>query len=313
MLNKNIHMITEKIALLFTIVFVGNNLLTGQKSTYPEIVDNQLILQGDKCSWDADAVHTFSIVEANKDGYKYWAYYGLDHYEDDEHVRKGGLARSNDLLYWDKYEYNPIILSNCRWPTVVISNGIFYMFYAEYNKTNDSQIVMMESRNGIDFENKIIIVPYTVGEQNQNPFIYFNKNDLTFYLFYYNGTERALENKRWSIYVRKSENIRDLASKKSYEIVTSDKTMAAPSVAYYNNTYYMLVEEFDKGLNKWVTNAFQSDSIDRGYTRASNNPVLSDNDACAFQYILDNTLYATYSHCLNLDKGIWVMRMIKLK
>ena len=136
---------TKKIAILLTLVVIGSCALLGQKSTYPAIVDDQLILQGDKCSWDANAVHTFSIAEANKDGYKYWAYYGLDYYEKDEHSRKGGLAFSNDLVNWIKYEYNPVILSNCRWPTVVISDGIFYMFYDEYNKVNDSQIVMMES------------------------------------------------------------------------------------------------------------------------------------------------------------------------
>jgi hypothetical protein len=73
------------------------------------------------------------------------------------------------------------------------------------------------------------------------------------------------------------------------------------------------VEEFDKAMDKWVTNAFQSDNVDKGYKRVTNNPILSDNDACAFQYVLDNHLYATYSHCLDLKKGNWVMRMIKLK
>lgn len=303
----------KKIALLVAVLYMTGSLISGQKSVYPEIIDNQLILQGDKCNWDADAVHTFAIVEANMDGFKYWAYYGLDHYEKDEHIRKGGLARSNDLINWIKYEYNPIIISNCRWPTVAVFNGVFYMFYAEYNNSNDSQIVMVESTNGIDFGNKTIIVPYVSGEQNQNPFIFFDKNDSSFYLFFYNGTERAEKDKRWSAYARKSNDIRHLASEKSYEIVTSDKTLAAPSVAYYNNTYYLLVEEFDKSLDKWVTNAFQSSSVDRNYKRVANNPILSDNDACAFQYVFDNKLYVTYSHCLDLQKSIWVMRIVKFK
>jgi len=306
-------MISKKIALIFILAFIGSNVFFGQKSTYPSIVDDQLILQGDKCSWDANAVHTFSIVEANMDGYKYWAYYGLDYYEMDPHARKGGLARSNDLINWVKYDYNPVILSNCRWPTVVICNGTFYMFYAEYNKANDSQIVMMESKNGIDFENKTVIVPYVAGEQNQNPFIYFNKNDSTFYLFYYNGTERAEKDRRWSVYVKESKNIIDLADKKTHVVLNSSTTLAAPSVAYYNNTYYLLVEELEATRDNWVTNAFQSDSIDKGYKRVTNNPVLHNNDACAFQYIFDNQLYVTYSHCLNFTESIWVMRMIKLK
>lgn len=248
-----------------------------QKNVYPAIADDQFALQGDKCSWDGDVVHTFSIVEANKDGYKYWGYYGLDHYENDVHFRKAGLVRSNNLLDWDKYEANPIIASNCRWPTVVISNGTFYMFYAEYKKPNgDSRIVMAESTNGIDFENKRVVVPYAEGQQNQNPFIYFNKNDDTFYLFYYNGTEQSKVSPRWNVYAKKSKNINDLPNQAPYEVVSSDKTLAAPSVAYYNGTYYLLVEEFsDDTHQRWVTNAFQSDFVDKGYQRVTNNPVLT--------------------------------------
>ena len=188
------------------------------------------------------------------------------------------------------------------------------MFYAEYKTPGgDSRIVMVESKNGIDFDNKRIVVPYAEGEQNQNPFIYFNKNDNTFYLFYYNGTERAKVNPRWSVFVRKTKNVADIVDQKSYEVVTSPKTLAAPSVAYYNNTYYLLVEEFNDTRDKWVTNAFQSDFIDKGYKRVGNNPILFKNDACAFQYVINNELYVTYSHCLNLKESKWILRMDRSK
>ena len=287
----------------------------GQSNVYPQVADDQLVIQGDKCGWDAGTVHTFSIVEANKDGYKYWGYYALDHYENDVHLRKAGLVRSNNLLDWVKYEGNPIIASNCRWPTVVMSNGKFYMFYAEYKGPNkDSRIVMTESDNGIDFDNKRVVVPYADGQQNQNPFIYFNKNDGFYYLFYYNGTEQAKSNQYWSVMVKKSKNVADLPTQKAYTVVSSNKTLAAPSVAYYNNTYYLLVEEFsDDTHTKWVTNAFASKDVDKGYKRVTNNPVLYKNDACAFQYVLDNHLYVTYSHCIDLSKGQWVLRMMKAK
>ena len=291
---------------------VGAN---AQSKVYPQVVDDQLVIQGDKCGWDAGTVHTFSVVEANKDGYKYWGYYGLDHYENDVHFRKAGLVRSNNLTDWVKYEANPIIAANCRWPTVVMSDGKFYMFYAEYKGPNkDSRIVMAESENGIDFDNKRVVVPYADGEQNQNPFIYFNKNDGFFYLFYYNGTEMAKNNPRWNVLVKKSKRVADLPQQKSYEVVTSNKTLAAPSVAYHGGTYYLLVEEFsDDTHTKWVTNAFSSKEVDRGYQRVTNNPVLYKNDACAFQYVLDGQLYVTYSHCTDLSKGQWVMRMMKTK
>ncbi len=291
--------------------------VNAQSVKYPKIVENNLVLQGDKCSWDADIVHTLSIVEVNKDGYKYWGYYGLDNYENsDLHARKCGLVRSNDLENWEKYEYNPVVNSNCRWPTVVYANGVFYMFYAEYKKANgDSRIVLKTSTNGIDFNNKQIVIPYATEEQNQNPFIYFNKSDSQFYLFYYKGTEHAKTNKRWNIMVKKSNTPEGIIDTKSKTVLTSEKTMAAPSIAYYNDKYFLLVEEFNnyKNRDRWVTNAFWSDKIDEGFKRVDNNPVLANNDACAFQYKIGGKLYVTYSHATNLSKNMWVMKMIKLK
>lgn len=307
---------SAKNTLIIILFLVSGIMSLGQNKEYPQIQCKSIILQGDKCSWDANTVHTFSIVEANKDGYKYWAYYALDHYNDkDKHVRKAGLARSNDLENWVKYEYNPIINNNCRWPTLVYKNNTFYMFYAEYNDDWDSQIVMVTSKNGLDFGNKTVIVPYKKGEQNQNPFIYYNDNDETFYLFFYNGTERAEKDKQWNIAVKKNKDILKLKDSKTKLIISAKETIAAPSVAYYNGVYYLLVEEFNnsKKMDRWVTNAFYSDKIDEGYKRVSNNPILSDNDACAFQYKFDNKLYVTFSHALNSEKSIWNLKMIKLK
>lgn len=280
---------------------------------YPAITETNLIVEGDKGKWDEGTVHTFSPVEANKDGYKYWGYYGLDYYNESTSLRKGGLVRSNDLVNWEKYEGNPIIDDNCRWPTVVFKNNMFYMFYSEYRNNKDSQIVMVTSKDGIKFSDKTVVVPYAEGEQNQNPFIYFDENDSNFYLFYYNGTERAEKNPSWNIAVKKSKDVLKLKDQQPTQILSAKETLAAPSVAYYNGKYYMLVEEFDVKEDKWVTNAFVSDYVIKGYERVPNNPILQDNDACAFQYTFDNKLYAFYSHCLDLQKGIWNLKMIKLK
>jgi hypothetical protein len=302
----------SKFLALFLIMI--NLVACAQQKEYPQIVENHLILEGNVNEWDEGAVHTFSAVKADKDGYKYWGYYGLDHYESDPKFRKGGLVRSNDLVNWEKYEGNPIILENCRWPTVVYHDSTFYMFYAEYRKQNgDSQIVMVSSKDGINFNDRIVVVPYVNGEQNQNPFIYFDKNDSNFYLFYYNGTEQAVKNKKWNIAVKNSTDILSLKKQKPIEVLSSNKTLAAPSIAFYNNTYYLLVEEFDKAKDKWVTNAFQSNNVLSGYTRVLNNPILDNNDACAFQYSFNDQLYVFYSYGLNLKEGLWNLRMIKLK
>ncbi len=307
----------QKIKIISVLMLALNLSLSAQQATYPPVSKSIKILEGNKFSWDSNSVHTFSVVQANKDGYKYWAYYGLDKYRKDFHSRKCGLARSNDLKNWVKYDFNPVINKNCRWPTVVLSRNEFYMFYTEYNKENDSRIVMVNSKNGIDFGNKTIVVPYAKGHQNQNPFIYFNRNDSTYYLFYYSGTERAKlrKDKYWSITVKKSKDISKLQYACPNKIITSSAVIAAPSITFYNNRYYLLVEEFEnynKKNWKWVTRALWSDKIDGEYKRVTNNPVLSDHDACAFQYILNNKLYVFYSHKTDIRKGIWELRMIEV-
>ena len=222
---------------------------------------------------------------------------------------------SNNLENWTKYQQNPIIDFNCWWPTVVHDGEKFYMFYAEYNKNGDSRIVMRSSENGLQFGGKTIVVPYSKDEQNQNPFICFNQADSNYYLFYYNGTERAKTNPRWNIMVKKSSSLIGLSTAKFNMVLSSGKTMAAPSVAFYNGKYFLLVEEFENfdTMEKWVTNAFWSDEINKGYRRVSNNPILANNDACAFQYLINGNLCVFYSHSTNAENSNWNIKMIKLK
>src|SRR6516225_9812530 len=63
--------------------------------------------------WEGDQFpHTLSVVEMKRDGYQYWGWYGLNE------GRGIGLARSNDLVHWVKYEQNPL-WTNARWPSVL--------------------------------------------------------------------------------------------------------------------------------------------------------------------------------------------------
>jgi hypothetical protein len=280
---------------------------------YPNLSENSIVLQEDRGKWDENTVHTMSVVEVNRGGYKYWAYYGLDHYEDSANVKKAGLARSNDLINWEKYTGNPVIESNCRWPTVVFVDDVFHIFYAEYKSNTDSRIVSVSSEDGINFSKKQVIVPYKSGIQNQNPFIYLNESDQTYYLFYYHGRERGTEDNKWDIFVKKTIDITKMQQAPPEEILSSPYTIAAPSIAYYNDQYYLLIEAFKAGMwnDKWVTLAFESSSITGKYTQTANNPILSDDDACAFQYVLNGQLYIFYSHRTDSEKNQWDLRMVK--
>jgi len=296
-----------------------------QTNKYPALTESKLVFQGDKGKWDDNKVHTLSVVEANKDGYKYWGYYGLCHYGGDPAVRKCGLVRSNDLVNWEKFSGNPIVENDCRWPSVIYVKNTFYMFYAEYDAVNDSRIVMLTSKDGIHFDNKTEVVPREKGKQNQNPNIYYNEKDKCFYLSYYHGVERddavkELQSKTkkevkkcWQIAIRKSKSLEGLKTAAQKILLSSDFTLAAPSLIHYNNKYYMIVEASKEGEwnDQWVTLSYESNKPDGKYKLTQKEPILPNNDACAFQHIFNNQLYIFYSHCLNLQEWNWELRMVK--
>ena len=246
---------------LISVILSLNEGCTQEAKNYPAISKSIVVLKGDSGQWDYNKVHTLSVVEANKDGYKYWGYYGLSYYGGDPSLRKAGLVRSNDLIHWTKYEGNPIIQGDCRWPTVLLDNSTYYMFYAEYDENNDSRIVMLTSNDGIHFNNKVVVVSREVGTQNQNPFIYFNKKDGDYYLAYYHGVERSSDTSKnfWQIKIRKSKTIEGLKDSEPVTLLTSKFTIASPSIAYYNGKYYLLIEAIKEGKwdNKWVTLAYE--------------------------------------------------------
>src|ERR1035437_8170942 len=72
----------------------------GSDWSYLKVSNPQRVLNEPQ-PWEGDEQnHTLSVVVLNREGFKYWGYYGLN----------GGrgirLARSNDLLHWTKFENN---------------------------------------------------------------------------------------------------------------------------------------------------------------------------------------------------------------
>ncbi len=310
----------RKIGILLISVMMCGPSLYAQRLKYPELSESRVVMVGDSGRWDANKVHTLSVVQANRGGYKYWGYYGLSYYfyygGGTPSLMKAGLARSNDLVHWHKYKGNPIITEDCRWPTVVLVGPRFYIFYSEYDSaTNDSRIVKVTSRDGIHFHGKTVVVPMEKGMQNQNPFIFFDRRNRNFYLVYYHGRERSRDSTKnhWEIMLRKSRDIRNLKHAKPEILLSSSHTLAAPSIALYKGKYYLLVEARNPAEwgTRWVTLAYVSRRAGRGYKELVNSPVLSNDDACAFQYVFHNELYVFYSHSLNLIKDHWELKMAK--
>jgi hypothetical protein len=301
---------------LITVLFLGFTPPKEKETLYPPLEAPQLIFKGTDGKWDAKKVHTISIVKANKGGYKYWGYYGLDYYYDKAELRKGGLARSNDLINWEKVE-EPVIKNNCRWPVCIIDKkGVFNIFYAEYTPKTISRIVRVTSTDGIRFGAAEEIVPFEDGLQNQNPFIFYNQNNKTYYLFYYHGREQGdTTDNHWDIMVKSAKDLNKIKSAKPNLIMTSKTTLAAPSVAYFNGKYHLLVEAFNEARwgQNWVTLSYTSSFIDKDYKEDANNPVLKNDDACAFQYVLDNNVYITYSHRMDMGNNDWLLNLVKVK
>lgn len=174
---------------------------------------------------------------------------------------------------------------------------------------------MLTSADGIHFHNMEVVVPRQRGMQNQNPFIYFNKRDGHFYLFYYNGIEKSRDSTsdNWNIMLKRAASPEGLAKAHPIILISSEHTMAAPSIASIGNKYFLLVEEWNPPVwgKIWVTSAYESNKIDGTYRMMSNCPVLTNNDACAFEYVFHKELYVFYSHCTDTAKDDWELRMVK--
>jgi len=271
-------------------------------STYFNLTLPSVVLVGDQ-TWELTGegwigTHTLQIVEANKEGWRFWGYYC--------HPWIGiGLAWSNDLLHWTKYEHNQII-SDGRWPSVIYLNETFYMFYT-YDYDKDSGIRLAVSEDGTSFRDYETIVQPTSKQRNQNPFILRNPLDEKNYLYYYHGDDTS-GRWMWEIRVRVADSLFDLDKAQEYIVLRSDRCLASPSVIYLDGTYYLTAESIDVS-SVWNTLAFRSSSPISGFEECSNSPILVNDEACPMQYIVDGQLVLTYSKLLE-DKRTWDTRVV---
>jgi hypothetical protein len=263
---------------------------------YFDLEPGQVVLEGTPGGWDASGVHTLSIVEADRDGWKYWGYYcGGDYY----YSFGTGLARSNDLLHWTKYTIEkPLLGSDSagyggRWPSVVRIDETFYMFVTKDYKT-DSHIVLYTSRDGIKFDFLKDIVRPESGLRNQNPNLFYNENEYKWYLYYYHGNDRDL----FQILAKCSDDLTEL-DKGRETMVLQDKNneiVAAPSMFCWKGKYYLLTETTIKNKDDWRTLAWSSHNPISGFVELKNSPLPGFIHACAFQHYLNNNLVITYSY-----------------
>lgn len=272
----------------------------GVNPSFPELTDEKVVLDYNASCWDGSrgGPHTLDVVEMNKDGHRYWGYYGT---ADHDAV---GLAFSEDLENWTRYSTTTPLINGVGWPTVGIQNGTIYMFYIKGGVLDQIYWATSPTTDGYAFTEQGIAVS---ASSSHDPFLWHNPVDGDWYLLWKDNVNVG------TIKCCHAKNIADIPSSPPMVLRTETNgyygTLAAPGIFYSNGAYY-LTDESDPGL--WQMRAFYSSVLEEncfsGTSECSNSPILSDNDACGFPHVEGNTLYYYWSH--DLGSG-WDLKLEK--
>lgn len=303
------------IALGFSIATAGSAAPARTASIpYLSLSAPQKILD-DPQHWEGDQQpHTLSVVELNRDGYRYWAWYGLNQ------GRGMGLARSNDLVHWAKYSDNPIWL-NARWPSVLAGSdsrghAVLYFAITRNYDTPSSHIVLAKSTDGIHLEQVGVLVKTVIGQRNQNPNLFHDPHSGKFFLTFYRGNDHD----DFNLVSKSASTIEGLAGAPERLLMHTSTTVAAPTLLYVpdvgpegHGVYYLATEiypgRYSKGGSGWQVKVFHSDRPDGKFLPVADNPVQSGDRACMFQFIFDGKFYGYQSH-LDARTDKWEMEVV---
>jgi hypothetical protein len=267
-------------------------------------------------AWEGDQQpHTFSVIEMNSGGYRYWAWYGLNH------GRGIGLARSDDLLHWSKYEGNPLWL-DARWPSVLRGvdpahpERLYFAITRGYD-TPSSRIVLASSSDGVSLEEQGVLVPEVPKQRNQNPNLFRDPVSGRYYLTFYRGNDQD----DFSIVSRSARRLTDLARARDRVLLHSKTTVAAPTLLYQPHAgpggtaaYFMATEIFPDRYDavhpgEWQVRVYWSSHPDGPYQALADNPVESGGRACLFQHVFDGKFYG-YQCKLDAASQAWEMEVV---
>lgn len=284
-------------------MYYGNSSkLIAEPGSFFPLSDASIVLEKSDSGFDSSSVHTLSVVENESGKYKYCGYYGC---QMDEGI---GLAWSNDLYNWVKYDGNPL-LAPARWASVIKNDTHFNLFYTkDYTPVGSwTWNALATSSDGINFTDQEAMIPPQEGYYHGNSFIFDNRErDGKYYLFthYVDTTTGG----RHEIAARSATSLTTLDEANPVIVISSDGVLAAPSVMYHNGLYYLTCEVLMPG-NLWVTTAYYSKSITSNYIECANSPILKDDDACNFLHLINEDLYLYYSHVAEPDLDQWDLRL----
>ena len=269
----------------------------------------------DAQAWEGkEFPHTLSVLELNRDGFRYWGWYGLNE-------GKGfGLARSNDLVHWTKYEKNPL-WTNARWPSVLEKADpkdpalLYFAITRDYD-TPSSHIVLATSHDGIQLKEEKVLVAGVPNQRNQNPNLFRDPVSGRYFLTFYRGNDRD----HFEIVSRSAVAVADLDKAPEKVLLRSSETVAAPTFLYIKpkdhekGVYYLTTEIYphrytDNPGGEWQVKVFVADAPDGNFEPVAGNPVMKGQRACLFQHIFNNRFYGYDCHLEPHDK--WILEEVE--
>lgn len=257
--------------------------------------------------------HTLSVLELKRDGYRYWGWYGLNE------GRGIGLARSNDLVNWTKYDKNPL-WSNARWPSVVQQADpknpklLYFAITRDYD-TPGSYIVLASSEDGIHLNQEKTLVQAVPNQRNQNPNLFRDPRSGRFYLTFYRGNDHD----HFEIVSKSAPQLQELDKAPEEVLMQSSDTLAAPTLLYLKHAlgakkkagiYYLATEIYphrytEDPEGEWQVKVFAADAPDGNFQPVAGNPILRGQRACLFQHVFKNHFYGFDCHLDTPDH--WVL------
>jgi hypothetical protein len=264
--------------------------------------------------WEGDQYpHTMTVLEFNRDGFRYWGWYGLNE------GRGIGLARSKDLVNWMKYADNPL-WNNARWPSVLAKadpkhpDVLYFAITRDYD-TPSSHIVLATSTDGIHLQEEKVLVPGVPNQRNQNPNLFRDPKSGRFYLSFYRGNDHD----HFEIISKSAANIEEIDKAPEKVLIRDSVTIAAPTLLYVTNAknaqgksgvYYLATEIYPHRYTtdpegEWLVKVFAADSPDGDFQPVKGNPVMSGQRACLFQHVFNNRFYGFDCHLASPNH--WVL------
>ena len=273
----------------------------------------------DAQGWEGNEFpHTMSVLEMKRGGFRYWGWYGLNE------GRGMGLARSNDLVNWTKYEGNPL-WTNARWPSVVSKadprhKGTLYFAITREYDTTSSHIVLASSDDGIHLMEEKILVRGVPNQRNQNPNLFHDPRSGRFYLTFYRGNDHD----HFELVSKNAKTVQELDNAPEKILTTTTDTIAAPTLLYVKHArdgagkktgmYFLATEIYPHRYTtdpegEWQVKVFAAGSPDGDFQEVEGNPVMRGQRACLFQHIFNGRFYGYDCHLEAPDK--WVLEEVE--